>query len=600
MSDRGGRRSGEAQDDSASSPALEQKRGARLGGREVASWLLVIALLAAIFGPGLVAHMQSSADPLYFNGDVRQQIYPFYRFQGGDDLHPDDYFADYFLANLPLGFIGLYGGLARVGVDPAALSKVVPYVLLFMTLAGLGAAAYRVGGKPAVWLALGLALGSDLFLSRMVGGLPRAFGLPFVACILAALCWNRVRAASVLVVTAALFYPVASAIGGLTLAVWLLLFPPGGQKAPEWPLRRRMIWLLVTAGLAALTLLPTALAGSRYGAPITPAMYDEYPEAGPGGRYQIPYLLRYFSNHLGQTWGKTFFGTGDPLWPAAREVLSDPGPGRAQPVGNLLDWVLVLSLAGWVGLARREAPGSKAITSLAIAALLGHTLARGVLPYLYIPARYASNTLPILMVLFVSAAPCGWLRKAGRRRTTAQVIWAIVLGALVFGHPNPRLGLSSAHDRAELATAFAALPPGSLVAGLPMSPAINDAPYLARRSVLLSSELHQAFHPDFLDEMRRRVVAIADAHYATDIRPLLVLREEFGVTHFYADPVTLKQPPKYLRPFETLFEERWQAGRKKGFVFEKLRRRGIATSRAGHWFVDLSMLGARAAPSPDS
>ena len=124
-------------------------------------------------------------DPHIFNDDARQQIYPFFRY-ADSSLFPNDYIADYYLDCLPLGFRALYT-LSAPLIDPAVSNKIVTYLMLLITVAGLGAAANRLGGKVATWGAMSLALGASLYIDRMGGGLPRAFGFPILACALAAI-----------------------------------------------------------------------------------------------------------------------------------------------------------------------------------------------------------------------------------------------------------------------------------------------------------------------------------------------------------------------------------------------------------------------------
>ena len=78
---------------------------------------------------------------------------------------------------------------------------------------------------------------------------------------------------------------------------------------------------------------------------------------------------------------------------------------------------------------------------------------------------------------------------------------------------------------------------------------MDNVPYLCRRRVLISQELHIAFHRRYLLEMRRRMTALVDAYYASDPAPLIRLREEFGVTHLVLDASDYAEPPVYFKPY---------------------------------------------------
>ena len=120
--------------------------------RAAIQWAIVAAVLIWMFGPTLAAHVEQASNPLVYNDDVRQQVSPFYRYYDSSLLQ-NDYLGDYYLACYPWGYHGLYAITASVGADPAVVSKVAPYVLLLMTLAGLGLSAQRIGGMFAAWAA---------------------------------------------------------------------------------------------------------------------------------------------------------------------------------------------------------------------------------------------------------------------------------------------------------------------------------------------------------------------------------------------------------------------------------------------------------------
>src|SRR5688500_5616599 len=135
----------------------------------------VVALLVA-FGPSLVQHALHASRPLVFTDDVRQQVWPFFRYHSSS-IEPD-YIGDYYLsAFFPFGYRALFAGLATV-VDPAVTSRVFAYVALAAYLALIAWTARRLVGPFGAFAAVALALSSGLPLTRMVGGLPRAFGFP--------------------------------------------------------------------------------------------------------------------------------------------------------------------------------------------------------------------------------------------------------------------------------------------------------------------------------------------------------------------------------------------------------------------------------------
>src|SRR5207253_422579 len=101
--------------------------------------------------------------------------------------------------------------------DPRALSKALPYLLLAVTIGALAVAAARWGKLAGAWTAAALALSSGVFLDRLGGGLPRAFGFPIIALGAAALAHGRLRACAVIVACGAAFYAAPALALGMAL-----------------------------------------------------------------------------------------------------------------------------------------------------------------------------------------------------------------------------------------------------------------------------------------------------------------------------------------------------------------------------------------------
>jgi hypothetical protein len=110
--------------------------------------LLVVACWLVLFGPSLAVHVVNSANPLLFNDDVRQQVWPFFRYSDGGFTR--DYIGGYYLhAFLPAGYRAVFAAVAHV-VDPVTTSKVVPYCLFALTLALCALAARRLQGTARI------------------------------------------------------------------------------------------------------------------------------------------------------------------------------------------------------------------------------------------------------------------------------------------------------------------------------------------------------------------------------------------------------------------------------------------------------------------
>ena len=73
-------------------------------------------------------------------------------------------------------------------------------------------------------------------------------------------------------------------------------------------------------------------------------------------------------------------------------------------------------------------------------------------------------------------------------------------------------------------------PRNSLLAGWPNG-LIDNIPYLCIRRAYLHYETHQAFHSDYVIEMRKRFSLFLNAYFGDDIENIKELRDEGNVTH---------------------------------------------------------------------
>ncbi|MGC4069518.1 MAG: hypothetical protein QM784_33660 [Polyangiaceae bacterium] len=118
---------------------------------------LVMAGCVVVFGPNLGRHVLRSLRPCWANDDARQQIFPFFRFEESGILERD-YVTDYYLDVMPVLYRGLYRVAAAFDAS-ILLSKLLPYLLLAVTLWAVGSSAFRLSGRIAAVTAICAVLG---------------------------------------------------------------------------------------------------------------------------------------------------------------------------------------------------------------------------------------------------------------------------------------------------------------------------------------------------------------------------------------------------------------------------------------------------------
>jgi hypothetical protein len=566
---------------------------------EILAWAATLLALYLLQGPAALASLKYTLQPWRLNGDAQQQIFPFFRYLS-DNAFERDLIADYYLSSYPLGYRGCYWIGAQLGVDPAALSRALPHLLWFWTALGVGLAARKLGGRVAAFAALALVFGSHLYLQRIQGGLPRSFGFPCLATALVGLAYARASVCVAAVLMGALFYPVAGVIAGLGLAGLLLLPERTGCSITGWSWRRRWVTLGSTALAAILLLLPSALETRRFGEVVRPSDIPEYPEAGPGGRYSSesrPPFGPFFAG-VPRALDSALVGGADPWSPSARAWLV--GTAKRPRDSAHYRWVMWILLGfviagGALLLAREKA--ARRVALLGVAALLGHTLARAVVPYAYLPERYVAYPVPLLGTLTVVACiagPFGPAFAAGWRRWLAlgaRTAYTAALLLLFAGRVGGGVGLTTNLRRElPLFDRILTLPEDALIAGWPKG-LMNAVPYAGRRPALLTHETHQAFHKGYVEEMRRRMHALVDGYFATSTQPLLRLARDFGVTHLLIQKSHYRHPPGYFNPFGDYVRERVRAGRGH-YVVPELARRAAIFNKGDFVLLDLARIEA--------
>ena len=536
---------------------------------------LVAFILLAVFGYSFAYRMKYMFNPLVLSDDARQHVFPFFRFYDPGTF-PNDLCADYFLAPMPVGFFTIYRTLSTV-IDPTLISKILPTLLLIPLLWGLAVASRRLAGLPGVLVTLFLSLSCPLYVERMSGGLSRSFGYPLFAIVLAALVTGRIRLLCLLVCLGAVFYSPVTVLAGCALGILLFLYPAADRgEARDWTFRRRALMVGGAAALAGLIVLPSLISSGKYGRPLLPSDVIEYPEIGPGGRYnandRIPFPA--FSAGVPDQGRRALKGDGTPLVRRLYAWAMYQSPASGIPRSDIiLDVVLGLIALGSFFLLKQEATARR-LFALAFAAGVVYYLACIFAPRLYIPFRYISYPVPLMVMILLPAAGAALGREVRDRlglrdaRALAGPLGTLALSALCilpFGtNLSAKAGLMDVSSEARIHRFLAKLPPNVLVAGWPQG-LLDNVPYMAHRQVLINFECSVAFQKDYTDENRRRTRALIAAYFAPDQAPLLRLRDELGVTHLVVDRKHFANLPTYFKPFDEDVRRAQQQAADKGF-----------------------------------
>jgi hypothetical protein len=524
--------------------------------------------------------MSNSAKPRWLNDDARAFIWPYQKYRE-DLLFQNDYIAEYLLAAAPIAYRLLYSGIASFA-DPRTLSKMLPYIGLLVLLSMVGLCANRLGGKVSAWAAIAFVLSSNLYLGHMAGGLPRSFAFPLMSVGFAALVFGRPYWLASITVISAGFYFSTGAMLGMCLAILLLIMPKRERGfAEEWSLGKRCAVVTTTALLSALVVLPVMVQLKPYDRVLRPADVAEYPETGAGGRLtprDSPPYKKFHTEALLAT-GHAFINTSRPWLEQIRTWF-----GHETIPQPLLLYLMILFLplgligtVGYLVLVRKDIAARRSLI-FPVAAFVCYMIAKVFSPYLYLPGRYVRFSIPILLTIVFPSAVTALAGLVGRRigRPWIKPIGGLLVCGLCLialgGRVSSTAGLTVRLKESDrIYDYLMTVPHNAIIAGWP-NEVIDNVPYLSLRRALVSFEVHNVFHEGFVIEMRRRMNALINAYFATEVAPLLRLHHEFGVTHLIVDKTHYGgNAPTYFKPFDRrIMQARAELGKRQAETLRQI------------------------------
>ncbi|MBF0383595.1 MAG: hypothetical protein HQL69_21445 [Magnetococcales bacterium] len=565
--------------------------------------------LSAMFGPVLLENYERAKNPYIYSSDARQSISYFYKHQD-PDLFPDTYALEYFNELEAYGYRAFFK-IGSYFMDVGRLSKVLPFVLLGLTLTFLALAAFQISGLAGAWAVVAISLSSGFLLQALGGATPRAFAYPLVVLAIYALTLGRIYLLFLCVVAGTLFYPMAGVLIGANIVAVLFLLPKEDRgDAKEWSLKKRV---LLTLGLIILSLsiLQPQMSGlkEKYGRSFTQDDCSTVPEIGLEGRMgaiegmcgDIPHLPEELLAHSKHA---ILFVYGAKTWSIDHYELAQIMLRDA--IGNL-DRDDLLTIIIWlfvtVGISYRAFWKNDSVIrrwlSLLAVSCVAYIIARAFVPTFYFPNRYLYPVGP-LFILFIFAAThitpellAKKFPRLNQKWIKPYLIVGVTITLLLFlgSHGNPNGGLPNDRQfNKQIYKFVATLPKDVVIAGWPKG-ALEDLPLITQRQNFASHSHHHTFHLGFVLEMRRRTTALINAYFATSIEPIKNLKDSYGVTHLIIHKALFKDyPPRHFSPFFKMAIKKREMGRKDGF--EALRQAEFAAVFKWQDYVilDLSLL----------
>lgn len=501
-------------------------------------WFALTLTFAAIYG-GMVLQEAFSAEYVV-QDDARQHVFWMQRFLD-PDLFPNDWIADYFQAVAPAGYSGLYWVMAKVGISPMLLHKLLPPILGLITTAYCFGITLQLLPVPLAGFISGLLLNHYIWMrDDVVSASAVAFVYPLFTAFLYYLLRRKLMATCIAIALLGLFYPqcVLVASGILILqSIQVENWRPHLSRNKE-----DYLFSGITLAVAAIVILFYALKSNDYSPVISAAEARKLPEFLEGGKSE------FFSDEFGEYW---FSGQRSGMIPRFGTILPIVLSGFL-PVLLLFNGTTIPGFSKLRFPLLNQLKNSGVLIQIIIASMGMFFIAHLMLFRLHLPSRYTEHSLRMVTAIAAGIAIAAildtvlsWGENKGQR-ILAVAVAAVIVGAIVL-EPTwlkrfPRTDYIVG-EVPQLYEFFAEQPKDSLIASVAQE--VNNIPSFSQRSILIGGEGYPVpYHQGYYGEIRNRTVDLIDATYSENLEEVRRFIEKYDIDFWLVEDGTFT--PQYV------------------------------------------------------
>lgn len=490
--------------------------------------------------------------------DARQHVVWLQRFID-PELFPHDLIADYFSGLAPIGFKTLYLLLAKVGLEPILVAKILPPILAIVTTIYIYLFTLQILPIPITGFISSVLINQLVWLNDdIVSATPRAFIYPLFAAFLYYLSINSLIPCLLLMLFQGLFYPHILLIEMLILSLRLLTINRTYTgifsritKIQLTTHKPTYIWWIAGMIVTAIALYPITQKPPELATTVTALQMRQMPEFNLNGR-------------------SPFFGGGWlNYWFVGSSGLSLPLFPTIVWIGLLLPWLL-----------SKKLPIIKLITNkitilsqVTIASLVMFFLAHLLLPKLHLPSRYTYHTLRFMLAISSSLVITVIIdsiktklhkkikykipfKLAEKIKLTTIILFSLIMMTIpalpqifIDGYQGWKVGKD-----AEIYQYLSQQPKDILVASL--SKKANNIPAFSQRSILVGREFAMAYHPTYHNQIKQRTVDLLQAQYTSDNAILKSFINQYNINYILLDQTAFNSD--YFSRKKWLINSSWQ------------------------------------------
>ncbi|MCT7982209.1 hypothetical protein NG796_02765 [Laspinema sp. A4] len=465
-------------------------------------WLTLTLVFATFYGSLVLQHAFSI--DYVVQDDARQHVFWMQRFID-PELFPNDWIADYFQSVAPAGYTAFYWIIAKLGVSPMLLHKLLPPILGLITTVFCFGITMELLPVPVAGFISGLLVNHYIWMrDDVVSATPVAFVYPLFTGFVYYLLRNNLVGTGVFVALLGLFYPQCLLVAIVVLILQVL-------RLTDWRPHRKQPGKLYQFygslfGIAAIVIIAYMLKSDDYGPVITAAEAKTLPE----------FLKRGKSEFFSEDWGHYWF-TGQRSGMMPRFGIISP-----LILGGILP--LLLRFRGAFPLAG-QIKQAGILLEIMLASLGMFFLSHLMLFELHLPSRYTEHTFRI-----VSAIAAGItvtlvmdalliLGENINQKTITRVGCYVILAALILEPLGlkrfPRTDYQYGYFPA-LYEFFAQQPKDIQIASV--TDEVNNIPSFSQRSILIGNEGYVVpYHEGYYAEIQERSLDLIHAHYSPEL-----------------------------------------------------------------------------------
>lgn len=453
--------------------------------------------------------------------DGRQHLFWMQRFVD-PDLYPNDIIAEFYQSITPSVVSGTYQLMAKLGIDPLVLNKILPGILGLITTVFCFGVCLELLPIPAVGFIGSLLLNQNLWLQgELTTAVSSGFAYPAFFAFLYFLLKRSWLGVGISIGLLGNIYGPLLLISVPTLILRLMTWENGKLQFSQ----NRQDYIITAVGLvvAVAVILPYMLSTSEFGPAISGQEARTLPEFLENGR------TAFFYDNSWDFWMKNSRS-------GVRLALNPP----LVAFGFLLP--VFLQFPQKFPLVQKVSKDIIILLQLLIASFTVYFTAHLILFKLFLPSRYTTHSLRIIMALSAAVVLMILLDtifKSNKRRAFTALTLTMIIGFVLIAYPSlvwkeafPRTAYTRGSDP-NLYQFLQNQPKDSLVASLSLE--ADNIPIFAKRSVLVSWEHALPYQVGYYRQLRPRIIDLIDAQYSPNLSTVQQFIQTYGIDYFIID-----------------------------------------------------------------